>query len=173
MTDSFHDVVAERRTIKNFTSEPVPREQLECILATARWAPNHRMTEPWRFRVLGPEAVAALKTAAGPGAEKKLDRARTLVAASYVPSPLPLHATEDAYAAACAVYLTLLAAHDDGLASYWRTPAVLRTSEGRAACGMESGEIELGLLHFGWPANTAAPEVPERKPVDEFVTWLD
>jgi len=172
MTDSFHNVVADRRTIKEFTNEPVPREQLERVLATARWAPNHRMTEPWRFRVLGPAAMAALKAAAGPAADK-LERAKTLVAASYVPSPLPLHAAEDAYAAACAVYLTLLAAHDEGLGSYWRTPGVLRTVEGRAACGMPDGEISLGLLHFGWPAKVAAPEPPARKSADDYVTWLD
>lgn len=175
MTDhGFHDVVTGRRTVKDFTDQPVPRDQLERILATARWAPNHRMTEPWRFRVLGPDARAALKVAAGAAADK-LERAPTLVCASYVPSPLPLHAAEDAHAAACATYLTLLAAYDEGLASYWRTPGVLRSVEGRAACGIPDGEVTLGLLHFGWPASGDAGELaaPARADVDAFATWLD
>ncbi len=65
----------------------------------------------------------------------------------------------------------LLAAHGRGLAGYWRTPGVLRTPEGRAALGIEDGERVIGLLHLG----TARQEqrVPERAPVQDFVTWLD
>ena len=43
----------------------------------------------------------------------------------------------------------LLAAHARGLAGYWRTPAVLRTPEGRAAAGVPGGERVIGLLHLG------------------------
>ena len=57
-------------------------------------------------------------------------RAPTLVVASFVPSALPLHAHEDEQAAACAVYAVLLAARAEGLASYWRTPGVLRSRRG-------------------------------------------
>ena len=164
------EAIHQRRTVKKFTDEPVPREQLERILETARWAPCHRMTEPWRFRVLGPEALAALKVAAGEGA-KKLDRARTLVAASYVPSPIPIHAAEDEQAAAAAVYATLLAAHAEGVASYWRTPGTLRIEAGRVACGIPANERVLGLLHFGFPRKDA-PEAPERLPLERVVEWL-
>ena len=58
-------------------------------------------------------------------------------------------AEEDRDAAACACYIVLLAAHDRGLGGYWRTPGVLRTPEGRAACGIPDGEAVLGLLHLG------------------------
>lgn len=165
------DAIRQRRTVKQFTDEPVPRDQLERILDAARWAPCHRMTEPWRFRVLGPTALGELKVVAGEGAAK-LERAPTLVAASYVPSPLPLHAAEDEQAAAAAVYATLLAAHAEGLASYWRTPGILRNDEGRAACGIPSGERVLGLLHFGFPASEL-PEPPARLPLERVVEWLD
>lgn len=165
------DAIRTRRTVKSYRPEPVPREMLERILEVARWAPNHRQTEPWRFRVLGAEAQSKLKQAAGGGAEK-LERAPTLVVASFVPSVLPLHAHEDEQAAACAIYAVLLAARAEGLASYWRTPGVLRTPEGRAAVGLPASEQSLGLLHFG-EAEGDVPEAPERGSLDAYVTFLD
>lgn len=168
-----YDAIRNRRTVKKYRPEPVPRDVLERILDAARWAPNHRMTEPWRFRVVGPEAFERMVAAAGgEDAAKKLHRAPTLVVATYVPSPLPLHAHEDEQAAACAVYAVLLAAEAEGLASYWRTPGLLRVEDGRAALGIADKEQILGLLHFGYPSRER-PAAPERKPLDEYVTFLD
>src|SRR6476659_2830639 len=145
------EAIRTRRTHKAFAPEPVDRGLLEDLFELARWAPNHNLTNPWRFRVLGPEALARLKAAAGPEAAAKLDRAPTLVAASVVQNGDPVAAEEDFAAGACAVYIVLLAAHERGLGGYWRTPGVLRTPEGRAACGIEPGEKVLGLLHLGHP----------------------
>lgn len=165
------EAIHARRTVKEFAPEPVPRDQLERILGAARWAPCHRMTEPWRFRVVGPVTLGRLASAAGEGATKLL-RAPTLVVASYVPSPLPLHAAEDEQATSCAIYAVLLAATHEGLASYWRTPGLFRAEEGRIAAGVPEGERILGLLHFGMPV-TATPDPPARKDVGDYVVWLD
>jgi nitroreductase len=62
------EAIRSRRTHKAFAPEPVPRELLDELLELARWAPNHHLTNPWRFRVLGPGALARLKDAAGPEA---------------------------------------------------------------------------------------------------------
>lgn len=165
------EAIHQRRTVKDYAPEPVPRETLERILEAARWAPCHRMTEPWRFRVVGPVTLGRLVTVAGEGAAKLL-RAPTLVVASYVPSALPLHAEEDHEAAACAVYAVLLAATAEGLASYWRTPGILRGEAGRAALQLPEGERTLGLLHFGWAAD-AAPPPPVRRGVEDYVSYID
>ena len=164
------DAIRTRRTHKAYRPEPVDRAVLEELLDLARWAPNHHLTSPWRFRVLGPQALAELKAAAGPEAGAKLDRAPTLVAVTVTTSGDPVEADEDRDAAAIAAYIVLLAAHGRGLAGYWRTPEVLRTPAGRAALGIENGERVIGLLHLG----TARQEqrVPERAPVQDFVTWL-
>ena len=58
------EAIRTRRTVKAFEPEPVDRGTLEELLELARWAPNHHLTNPWRFRVLGPEALDALKRAA-------------------------------------------------------------------------------------------------------------
>ncbi|HET9948586.1 MAG TPA: nitroreductase family protein, partial [Longimicrobiales bacterium] len=56
---SILDIIASRRSIKEFTSRPVGREEIERLLDAAVTAPNHRLTQPWRFYVLGPEARRA------------------------------------------------------------------------------------------------------------------
>ena len=78
---------------------------------------------------------------------------------------------EDVCAGACAVYIVLLAAHARGIAGYWRTPAVLRTPEGRGALGVGEDELALGLIHLGPPRQ--AREAPERTPTAAVVSYLD
>jgi nitroreductase len=164
--------IRTRRTHKAFGPEPVPRETLEELFELARWAPNHHLTNPWRFRVLGPHARQALKRAAGPESAAKLDRAPTLIVASSASADEPdaQTAEEDLLASAVAAYIVLLGAHARGLAGYWRTPAVLRAPEGRRAAGVPDGEHVLGLLHLGPPRQER--EAPAREPVDTFVEYL-
>jgi nitroreductase len=165
------EAIRGRRTHKVYGREPVDRRTLEELFELARWAPNHHLTNPWRFRVLGPEALRRLKEAAGPEAAAKLDRAPTLIVASAVVSGDPVQDEEDVLAAACAAYIVLLAAHGRGLAGYWRTPDVLRTDAGRAAVGLEASERFLALLHLG-PARQER-EAPERLPASDYTSWLE
>jgi nitroreductase len=164
------DLAHARRTHKAFGSEPVPRETLLELLSVAALAPTHHMTEPWRFRVLGPETLAALEEAAVPKEAAKLRRAPTLVVASAALSGDLVQDEEDVCATAAAIMLVLLAATERGLATYWRTPAVVRTRQGREALGVPRGERVLGLLHFGPPVREPAPR--ERRPVEQYVEFL-
>jgi len=165
--------IRTRRTHKAYGAEPVDRATLEQLLELARWAPNHHLTNPWRFRVLGPRALAALKDAAGPEAAAKLDRAPTLVCVSAVQAGEdPVADEEDLLAAGCATYALLLGAHARGLAAYWRTPAVLRTDAGRAALGIDDPrERPIALVHLGPPRQEREP--PPRAPAADVVRWLD
>jgi nitroreductase len=163
--------IRTRRTHKAYGSEPVDRALLDELLDLARWAPNHHLTNPWRFRVLGPQTLERLKEAAGPEAAGKLDRAPTLVAVSVVQTGDPVGDEEDLCAAACAAYIVLLAAHGRGLAGYWRTPAVLRTPEGRAALGIGDDQRAIGLLHLGPARQEQRP--PDRAPTADVIAYLD
>jgi nitroreductase len=166
------DAIRDRRTHKAYGRDPVDRRTLEELFELARWAPNHNLTNPWRFRVLGPRALERLKEAAGPEAAGKLDRAPTLVAVSVrQDGEDPVRDEEDLLAGAVAAYIVLLAAHGRGLAGYWRTPAVLRTEAGRAALGVPEGERLIGLLHLGPPRQER--DAPERAPTAAVVTFLD
>jgi nitroreductase len=164
------ELAAARRTHKAFGPEPVPRETLLELLGLARFAPTHHLNQPWRFRVLGPETLAGLKHVAGDKEAQKLDRAPTLVVASAAVTGDLVMDEEDVCATAAAIMLVLLAATDRGIATYWRTPAVLRTRVGREAVGIPPGERFLGLLHFGAAAREPAPR--ERDPVESYVEFL-
>jgi nitroreductase len=160
-----------RRTHKAFGPEPLPREQLEELLELASWAPNHHLTVPWRFRVIGPGSLVRLKEAAGPEGAAKLDRCPTLVVVSSVLGEDPVQSEEDLHATAVASYIVLLAAHARGLAGYWRSPGLLRGEAGRAAVGLPDGERFVGLLHLGHPRQERP--APPRPAVTETTVFLD
>jgi nitroreductase len=164
------EAISTRRTHKAFGPEPVPDAVLDELFDLARWAPNHNLTNPWRFRVLGPNSLEALKAAAGPESAAKLDRAPTLVAVTATQSGDPVRDEEDLLATAAAAYIVLLAAHDRGLAGYWRTPEVLRRPDGRAALRIGEEERVVGLLYLGSPRQQREP--PDRAPVADVTVRL-
>jgi nitroreductase len=163
--------IRTRRTHKAYAADLVDRETLDELLDLARWAPNHNLTNPWRFRVLGPRALERLKRAAGAEAASKLERAPTLVVCTCVLSGDELQDEEDLHATAVAAYIVLIAAHARGLGGYWRTPAVLRTDQGREAVGLEPNERFVALIHLGRPVQEKP--APERAPVASVVEYLD
>lgn len=162
--------IRTRRTHKAYLPEQVDRATLEELLDLARWAPNHHLTNPWRFRVVGPETLERLKQAAGPEGAGKLGRAPTLVVCSAALSGDPERDEEDLHAVAVAAYIVLLAAHARGLAGYWRTPELLRSEAGRTAVGLPADERFVGLIHLGRPAQEQRP--PEREPLDRVAEFL-
>src|SRR3954451_3592266 len=160
------EAIRGRRTHKVFESRPVPREVVEELLELARWAPNHFVTEPWRFRVLGPEAFERLIAAGEANERSKLTRAPTLIVATAKQTGDEHQNHEDVLATAVAVYIVLLAAHARGLASYWRTPRLLESPEGREAIRIGDDEQFVALIHLGRPVTT--PNAKPRKQPDEY-----
>jgi nitroreductase len=177
MTDSavhlIEDTIRSRRTHKAYGTEPVAEAILRELFELARWAPNHHVTNPWRFRVLGPAARSALKAAADeakPGSAVKLDRAPTLIVVSAKQTGEAEQDHEDVLATAVAAYIVLLGAHARGLAGYWRTVPVIDAPAGRAAVSLPDDELPLGLLHLGEPRQEQ--RVPPRADVDEIAVFL-
>jgi nitroreductase len=163
--------IRTRRTHKAFAPEPLPREQVDELLELASWAPNHNLTVPWRFRVIGPQTLRRLKEVAGLEGAKKFDRAPTLIVVSCLLSGDPVEEEEDLHATAASSYIVLLAAHARGLAGYWRTPGLLRSEAGRAAVGLPEGERFVGLLHLGYPRQEKP--APERPGAELTTVYLD
>ena len=140
--------IRTRRTVKAFEPQPVEQPVLDELLELARWAPNHHLTNPWRFRVVGPRSLERLKEVAADLAAAdcpenadvgevlrvatgKLNRAPTLVVCSVRCAPPIRRSARRTAMPPRAAYIVLLAAHARGLAGYWRTPGVLR-DEARA-----------------------------------------
>jgi nitroreductase len=162
--------IRSRRTHKQYGSEPLDEGTLRELLDLGRYAPNHHLTQPWRFRVLGPETRRLLDECCGDKEAMKLRRAPTLVLATVVLSGDAETDEEDTLAVACAVYAVLLGATERGLASYWRTPAALRTDGARAILGLADAEKIVALIHLG--PRISEPPVKERAPLAEVLTVL-
>jgi nitroreductase len=166
--------IRTRRTHKAFGRQPVEPALLDELFELARWAPNHHLTNPWRFRVLGPrtrERLMELAEVSQPGSAVKLRRAPTLVAVSVRTTGDADQDREDLLATAVAAYIVLLGAHARGLAGYWRTVPLLEDPHTRDLLGLDAQETPVGLLYLGTPVQEQ--RVPERSPPGEFATYLD
>jgi nitroreductase len=166
--------IRTRRTHKAFGADALEAATLDELFELARWAPNHHLTNPWRFRVLGPrsrERLMVLAEAAEAGSAVKLRRAPTLVVVSVQSTGDAAQDREDLLATAVAAYIVLLGAHARGLAGYWRTVPLLDQREARELLALGAQEAPLGLLYLGTPVQEQ--RVPERSPPGEFATYLD
>lgn len=162
--------IRARRTHKQYGPTPVDEATLRELVDLARSAPNHKLTNPWRFRLLGPETRRRIEELAGEKEAVKLRRAPTLVLATAIPSDDPVLAGEDVLATACAVYAILLAATARGLASYWRTPACFGEAAVRELLDLDPREQVVALIHLGPRVNE--PPAKERAPVDDIFSVL-
>jgi nitroreductase len=180
------DAISNRRSIKRFTSRAVAREEIETLLAAAVAAPNHRLTQPWRFYVLGPEARQAYGLALGDRKARKIedpDAARTMrdtVAAEHralpamlvvavVDSENPEIREEDYAAAMMAIQNLALAAVALGLGTHVKTGAVMSDPPARAAAGVKESERIVAIVNIGEPAEM--PPTKTREPASAFTTW--
>jgi nitroreductase len=179
--------IANRRSIKQFTDRAITREEIAQLLDAALLAPNHRLTNPVRFRVLGPAARHAYGTVLGMRKAKKLEdpvAAQAMIdktAASEAAAPATIFVStvldenpeirEEDYATAfMAVQNLMLAAVEMGLGTHMRSGAVMDDPRTREALGVPEGERIVAMLQLGEPA--VVPDAKARKPVDEVTTWL-
>jgi nitroreductase len=161
-----YETLRSRRTIKDFKPDRVPDEALDRALSAGIWAQNHRLTEPWRFIVLGPDTHRALAAI-----DQKLATKPAIVAVTYRLSDDASQRREDYAATCCAIQNIQLAAWADGLGMQWSTGRTSQLPETHTLLGINADEEELvGLLYFGYPANV--PKAQPRKPLEEVVRRL-
>jgi nitroreductase len=181
------DTIQTRRTIKEFRSDSIPEETLWRILDSVRWAPNHRMTEPWRLTIIGKESrkelADALANQAASGQDLSgLAKAKAEARRKVMSSPVLLAVTcrlegkpaqqfEDLASVCAAMQNLQLAAWSEGIGSHWNTGKVTRLPETSTLLGLsERGEQLVGFLYLGYPAQV--PEPPKRRPIEDFVRTL-
>ena len=167
---------------------PPTRSEVLPLLEAAVRAPNHHLTEPWRFIVLTGQALEGLGEAMGESIRRRhagardlemkvqVERARprrapVIVAVIYVPSDHPRALeVEDRYALGAAIENLLLAAHATGLAAYLRTGAAAYASEVRDFLGLADGEEVASFVYLGRPVGRPRP-LSRRTPASERTTW--
>ena len=181
------DAIRSRRSVRRFTDRPVTREEIETVLAAAALAPNHKLTNPWRFYVLGPEAREAYGRALGDRKARKLpdpDKARevrdavagehralpAMIAVAVVNSDDAETREEDYAAAMMGVQNLALAAVELGLGTHIKTGAVMSDPAARAALGLPEDQRIVAIVNLGEPAE--APPAKARRPVSELTTWV-
>lgn len=183
-------LIQNRRSLPTpcMKSDALDEAAIHQILEAANWAPSHRHTEPWRFRLyqsqaardmLGRDLAEIYKAAAGDAFfEAKYEKTRTragkvpLVAAVICQpgekAALPLY--EEILAVGCAVQNMHLAAHALGIGMIWSTPGYYNHPDLRRLMAMAPDDHFMGFLYFGYPAQ--AFPTSKRRPIAEKVTWL-
>ncbi len=181
------EAIRERRSIKRFADRAVTREEIEAILAAATLAPNHRLTQPWRFYVLGPEARSAYGLALGDRKARKLEDLEAgramrenvaaehralpgMIAVAVVDSDNAEQKEEDYAAAMMAVQNLLLVATELGLGTHIKTGAVMSDPAARAATGVRDNERIIAVVNVGVPADV--PPAKKRETAENLTTWV-
>lgn len=181
------ETIAARRSVKRFTDRQVTREEIDRLLEAAVLAPNHRMTEPWRFYVLGPQSRRGYGAALGERKARKVDdlaaaeAVKKKVEADHMALPAviavairqddnPEIREEDYAAAMMAIQNISLIAVGLGLGTHIKTGAIMDDPAARAAVGVDDGERIIALINVGEPAEL--PAVKPRTDARDLTVWV-
>jgi nitroreductase len=182
------EAIDTRRSIKRFADRDVPREVIARLIGAAVKVPNHRLTEPWRFAVLGDRAREAyarrrgvLKAQNAPeGEARAVIEEKVYWETAAVPAIVavlsdvnedPVVQEEDLAAVWMGIQNLSLAATALGLGTHIRTGTVTEDWEVLKIVGAVAGERLCALVYLGAPAETPDPK-PRTDPA-ERTTWLD
>lgn len=182
--------IETRQSIGRVTQEPVTREEIERLLDSAVHAPNHRITEPWRFHVFtgrgrGELAKARAETARlmaeaeGEDEElaagrisrerKKAFRSPVIIAVISESGRDEVETLENYAACAAAIQNMQLTAHSLGLGCIWRTGPVAYHEHMRRFFGLKDGDRIVAYLYIGYPDMGERPR--RRRPAAEKTVW--
>ena len=185
------EAITSRRSVFRFKPEPVPNDAIEHIFSYGCWAPNHHLTEPWRFTVIGTKTKEILakryreiqmakapdhvdvvsRKKLGDSGYAKFHSKPTIVAVSCLQDGDETKKRED-YAATCAAMQNvLLAAWSEGIGMQWSTGPITLEDATYELLGVEKEkEYIIGFFYTGYPA-----EVLEgtRKELGEVLRYTD
>ena len=181
------EAIRARRSVKEFGSGEVSREALEALLDLVVLAPNHRMTQPWRFVILGAAARRSYGEIKGERRARAVEqteaaetiRRATVEAIEGLPALVgfvqelhddPEVREEDFATVYMGIQNFLLGALAMGLGTHVKTGAILEAPETREALGIRTGERLLALVHVGEPATI--PDAKPRTRPSELTRWL-
>ncbi|MBB6692175.1 nitroreductase [Cohnella xylanilytica] len=156
------EAIRTRRNIKAFKPDAIARETIVSWLEAASFAPNHRMTEPWEVRFVGPETRAKLNHKTDFGA------APVVLLLTSKGGATPIEREENLMASACFAQNFLLAAHSEGAGTFWSSLAASPRS--REILGVPEGDDVVGIFGVGYPEEE--PPAKERTPIAQKISDL-
>ena len=191
--------VAERRSVRQFSQEPVPYELIENAIRAAGTAPSGANQQPWTFVVVSdPELKARIRTAAereedllytGRASEEYLEAIEPIGTDAHKPhvtdAPYLIAVFEQAWSrdadgekrknyyvresVGIAVGFLLLALHSSGLATLTHAPSPMGFL--KEILGRPENERPFLLIPVGYPADDAEVPVLEKKPLGEIAEF--
>ncbi|WP_433945168.1 nitroreductase family protein [Paenibacillus sp. SN-8-1] len=185
------EAIRNRRSIGKVKQNEIPAQSIERILEAGTWAPNHRLTEPWRFFVLRGEGRGLLGNALAEIALEKFEDSNSPEALKAVESAKnqPLRAPviitvavapvdkagvielEEYGAVFAAIQNMLLEIHSLGLGAVWRTGAPCFSPKMNEHFGLRPQDKMLGFIYLGEPDVTDLQG--KRTPFQEKTVWVD
>ncbi len=190
-TKALFELIAKRRSIfpKQYNGKPIPTNVIMDVLTQANWAPTHRLTEPWRFRIIRGAALSRLgdlseklyqdntpeeKFSAEKMTKKGLKprQSACVIAICMQRDPnLSVPEWEEIAAVACAVQNMWLACTALKIGSYWSSPGTINSKQFKEFLSLKEGESCLGLFYMGYYDH--APQEGKRTPIASKVEWMN
>lgn len=183
-------LIRSRRSIfpANYSDQLIEEATILEILENANWAPSHKKTEPWRFKIFhSNEARTKLseylslaykhhtpsdkfsELQQGKISEKPLQAACAIAICMQRDLAASVPEWEEIAAVACAVQNMWLTCTEKGIGAYWASPGFFLKSD--QFLGLADGERCLGLFYMGYKNNKQIPEV-SRKPLEDKIVWF-
>jgi nitroreductase len=184
------ELIANRRSIfpNMYNNEPISDEMIWEILNAANWAPNHRKTEPWRFKVFRKQALERLSiylsdyyekhTPAEKFSQRKYDKTKGKPLRSDCVIAICMQRNqeelvpewEEIAALGCAVQNMWLSCTANGIGAYWSSPASATNAQSFLELG--EGERCLGLFYMGnWDQIEVKSD--RKSPIEDKVVWME
>ena len=179
--------IKTRRAIKEYLQTEIPREWIEELLDAAHWAPNHKLTHPWRFHVFtgaGRERLVAARQAAvrwaaeKKGAQPSADELRfarekcfsspVIIIVSMVGDENKITDQENYAACWCAIENLLVAAAARGLGSYPSTGTWIDQNFVGPVLGLSEKERPVSCIFLGYSEQKT---MAKRLPVERHTIW--
>jgi nitroreductase len=182
--------IHQRTSVRRFRSEPVSRETIEQLLECAVRAPNHKLTQPWRFTILtgaardrfaelraghrlkrfdNPSAPEAL--AAADKVRRETRETPVFVIVMSAVDPDEITREEDYAASMMAVANLMIAAESVELGTYLKTGGIRRDPAVLELARVPQGFRVVGIVSLGYPAETESPR--RRRPAAELTQWVE
>ncbi|MDA9120762.1 nitroreductase [Flavobacteriales bacterium] len=184
-------VIEDRRSIRPefFSSRKVHKEIVMELLDAAKWAPTHRYTQPWNFKVFAGQGIVTLSEfqselykakKADSFAQEKYDklRARPLMATAIIGICMKRDEAErdpeieELASVSMAVQNIMLLAGAHGIGAFWSSGGVTYWPETKEFMGLGQKDKFLGFLYLGYPKE-GWPRKTRRKPQEYFTDWVE
>jgi nitroreductase len=199
--ERFYADMARRRTVRNFSDRPVPRDIIETALKAAGTAPSGANLQPWHFVVVGdagtrkkireaaeaeerefyehrasPEWLAALEPLGTDASKPFLETAPYLIAVflqkfGRLEDGRKVKHYYPTESTGLATGILITALHQAGLATLTHTPSPMKFLN--EILGRPTSERPFLLLVVGYPADDAKVPDIRRKELKDFVTFID